>query len=717
MQFNLPKIPKLPKIKLGLGDRLKRNTTSSSPPTTLIMQGLRKAAGKEPGRLPLIGNLPAEKQYLVSIVMLGVFAVLSIAALSYNTVRLGYNVRYGELSGEMQMLSQRIAKGAQQAVLGNPVAFNQLKNGKSRFDKNIQALINGEPGLPASQDKIQPSLKELNQKWQITRKDIDAILSQEKNLIELNRSVAAINANNIQLLELSEQVVALMTQSGAPLREISIATQQVMLTQRMAKNANNLLSGDLIDPEVAFLLGKDTNTFRDVLSGLIAGSEDLRLTAVQDNDTKEKLAELNTSFKDFEANVANILQNMQALVAAKQAGSAIFRSSDGLLSSSEQLGALYEKEGSTTIYVVLAALFGLLSLASLILLGLVNLNETKRRALVSEQENKRNQEAILRLLNEMGNLAEGDLTVRAKVTEDITGAIADSINYTIDELRSLVTEINKATDQVAKASKQAQTISSELLEAAQKQSQEIQETSSQVLNMEQSINAVSANAAESAKVAQMSLAAAAKGTAAVQNSITGMNEIREQIQETAKRIKRLGESSQEISEIVELISDITEQTNILALNAAIQAASAGEAGRGFTVVAEEVQRLAERSGDATKQIAAIVKSIQTDTHDAVAAMEQSTQGVVEGAKLSDAAGQALTEIGQVSQNLAALIDTISHATKEQAELAGKVSRNMQDIQNITTQTTEGTRQTAVSIGQLSNLATDLRGSVAGFKLL
>lgn len=712
MQFNIPK------LKLELSKRFKRTSSArGAPPTTLIMQGLRKAAGKEPGRLPVIGHLPSEKQYLISIVMLGTFAVLAVASLAYNTVRLGYDVRYEELSGEMEMLSQRIAKGAQQAVLGNPIAFRQLKDGKTRFDSNINTLLAGGPGLPASPDKVQPALKDLNKTWQRTRKDIDAILSQEKNLIELNRSVAAINTNNIQLLELSEQVVALMTQTGAPLREISIATQQVMLTQRMAKNANNLLSGDLIDPEVAFLLGKDTSSFRDVLLGLINGSEDLRLTAVQDADTKEKLTELNQVFTEFEANVANILQNMQALVAAKQAGSTIFKASDGLLGRTQALGPLYESASSGAIWVVLAIVFGLLALASLILLGLVNLNETKRRALQSEQENKRNQEAILRLLNEMGNLAEGDLTVRAKVTEDITGAIADSINYTIDELRSLVTEINKATDQVARASQQAQSISSELLEAAQKQSQEIQETSSQVLHMEQSINEVSANAAESAKVAQMSLAAAEKGATAVQNSITGMNEIREQIQETAKRIKRLGESSQEISEIVELISDITEQTNILALNAAIQAASAGEAGRGFTVVAEEVQRLAERSGDATKQIAAIVKSIQTDTHDAVAAMEQSTQGVVEGAKLSDAAGQALTEIGKVSQNLASLIDTISHATKEQAELAGKVARNMQDIQNITTQTTEGTRQTAVSIGQLSNLASDLRGSVAGFKLL
>ena len=291
----------------------------------------------------------------------------------------------------------------------------------------------------------------------------------------------------------------------------------------------------------------------------------------------------------------------------------------------------------------------------LVLLGKVFLDDARMRAMESEGENKRNQEAILRLLNEMGNLADGDLTVQASVTEDVTGAIADSINFTIEELRTLVRGINSATDQVTKATQETQAISNRLYEASQRQNREIQQASASVLQMAQSINEVSQTANQSARVAQQSLAAAEKGGQVVQNQIAGMNEIRTQIQDTSKRIKRLGESSMEIGEIVELISDITEQTNVLALNAAIQAASAGEAGRGFTVVAEEVQRLAERSGEATKQIEAIVKTIQADTQDAVAAMEKSTVGVVEGTKLSDAAGQALTEIQTVSRDLADLI--------------------------------------------------------------
>ena len=319
-------------------------------------------------------------------------------------------------------------------------------------------------------------------------------------------------------------------------------------------------------------------------------------------------------------------------------------------------------------------------------------------------------------MNEMGDLADGDLTIRATVTEDITGAIADSVNYTIEELSVLVRRINDAASRVTTATESAQRTSNELLAATERQSQEIEEAGATTERMAQSMTDSSERALQSAQVARRSLDAARKGADAVENTIRGMNDIRAQIQETAKRIKRLGESSQEIGEIVELISDITEQTNVLALNAAIQAATAGEAGRGFTVVAEEVQRLAERSAEATKQIAAIVKTIQTDTQDAVGAMENATRNVVEGAQLSDAAGQALAEIGEVSTETARLIERISADTQDQAATAGRVAATMKDILAVTEQTSLGTRQTAVSIGQLAELAVELKGSVSGFKV-
>ncbi|HVR39427.1 MAG TPA: methyl-accepting chemotaxis protein, partial [Thermoanaerobaculia bacterium] len=485
-----------------------------------------------------------------------------------------------------------------------------------------------------------------------------------------------------------------------------------VLAQRIAKNAAALAASAEVDPELAMTLSKDASAFRDAQSAIARAADPTRAAGRGD----APLAELAKRASVFDAGVAAVAQNMGRLVSAKQAARSVNNDAEALLADTTKLADLYEGSGKSRVPLWFAIIFALLALGTLLLLGKVFLDDVRVRAFESEDENKRNQEAILRLLNEMGNLADGDLTVQASVTEDVTGAIADSINFTIEELRTLVKGINSATDQVTKATQEAQSISNRLFEASQRQNREIHDASASVLQMAQSINEVSQSAGQSAKVAHQSLAAAEKGAQSVQNQISGMNEIRAQIQDTSKRIKRLGESSLEIGEIVELISDLTEQTNILALNAAIQAASAGEAGRGFTVVAEEVQRLAERSGEATKQIEAIVKTIQADTQDAVAAMEKSTVGVVEGTKLSDTAGGALEEIRRVSRELAELISSISAQTQKQSASVTDVTRGMQGILQITEETTEGTKQTNVSIGQLTKLAAELRSSVAGFKV-
>ena len=693
-----------------------KNRKNAAEPqhTTLIMNGLRKITAKAPGTVPLIGHLPLEKQYSITLGGGLALVVLSAGLLIYNTVQVGHKVAYVGTATKMQMLSQRIAKNAGLALLGSPDAFKSLKESEMSYKTSLDGLMNGNSSVPASPGSIQPLLTTIDSSWKPISAQIKTILGQQSVLVSLRSDVGSINKSSAELLELSEQLVGLMSDANLSQRQIALANQMVMLTQRVAKNANTLLSFDTVDQDAIFLLGKDTSLFKANLLGLRDGNEKMHLSAVGNTDIRSKLDEMIQAFTPFESKINGVLANIQPVLEAKQAGGGIFGGSDQLLTSGEKAVVAYQSIGS--IGNVLAILSGLLGLVGLALFAYINNNESKRRALLSETENKRNQEAILRLLNELGDLSEGDLTTNATVNEDITGAIADSINFTIDELRMLVSGINRATEQVDSTTSKAQLLSDELRAAAQRQSQEIEDTSAAILDMSQSINEVSASASQSAQVAHQSLEAAEKGTHAVQNSIAGMNGIREQIQDTAKRIKRLGESSQEIGEIVELISDITEQTNVLALNAAIQAASAGEAGRGFSVVAEEVQRLAERSGQATKQIAAIVKTIQSDTHDAVAAMETSTQGVVEGAKLSDAAGQALAEIGQVSRNLAALIENISAATEIQATAAAKVARNMQDIQSITEQTSSGTEQTATSIGALSGLAADLKKSISGFKL-
>ncbi len=338
------------------------------------------------------------------------------------------------------------------------------------------------------------------------------------------------------------------------------------------------------------------------------------------------------------------------------------------------------------------------------------------RARQIQEENERNQMAILRLLDELGDLAEGDLTVNATVSEDFTGAIADSVNFAIDQLRQLVLVINSTADRVSQSSEQTQLTAVELAEASEHQAQEIAGVSAAINEMAVSIDQVSTNATESAAVAQRSVAIAYKGADVVQRSIEGMNVIRDQIQETSKRIKRLGESSQEIGDIVSLINDIADQTNVLALNAAIQASMAGEAGRGFAVVADEVQRLAERSANATKQIETLVKTIQADTNEAVMSMESTTSEVVRGARLAKDAGEALEEVQNVSNTLADLIQNISNAAQQQADSAGHISNTMNIIQDITSQTSSGTMATARSVGELNEMAAALQESVAGFKL-
>jgi len=673
------------------------------------------------GRLPLLGKLSSGRQLQILTGALVFFLLVDAAVVWFDARQSTFGTIYIATVGKIRMLSQRLAKAAQQASQGNLEAFKQLRDSRDEFAAQMKLLLSGgEAGgvsLPATSGDARPALDLLDAEWQKNEKNALLVIAEEKNLIGLGNAVRLMNERNPALQELADEVAALSVQSGGNTRQNAIASQLMMLVQRMAKNANTMLAEAQIDPEVSFLLGKDTNTFRDTMQGLLSGSEALRIQRVSVSELRGKLGEMEGAFKEYQKAVGDILGSQQRLIAAKRATFDLFRDSESLLRAAEQLNTTYERqlEGRRLNAVILAGV-SLLALACLLLIGKVYLDDSRRRAEESELVNKGNQEAIQRLLDEITNLANGDLTVRAQVTEHMTGAIADSINYTIDELRRLVAGITDASQQVTAATEQAQSVTGKLLDAAQKQSTEIQGAGQAVTQMAQSMIEVSKKAGDSSKVAETSLNAAQKGAQAVQNAIRGMNDIRNQIQETSKRIKRLGESSQEIGEIVQLISDITEQTNVLALNAAIQAASAGEAGRGFTVVAEEVQRLAERSGEATKHISAIVKSIQRDTQDAVEAMERSTQNVVQGTKTADEADQALREIGAVSAQLAELIDSITQSTQQQAASATRVAANMKVILGITQLTTDGTKQTASSAARLTQLADGLKSSVAGFKL-
>lgn len=623
-------------------------------------------------------------------------------------------------ASELQTLSQQLAKSAQFVRFGDTAAVNELKRARERFGSLLQTLEQGGAHagstLPAAPETVRPLLQQLDATWQKTSRSAGQLIEQAGIFEAVAAAVETINAENAPLFEANDQLLRQLVANSADPALVSSANRVLVQAQRAAGHANALVVADDASPEIAAALGADGNQLRELLAGL------KRMSAGTFFD--DAVTELDLAAGPTLLAINSIASGTHPLLQAREAARGIARDAAPLLSNSASVTqALTEGARGFGALHAGAALAAVLALLTLALMArnygqdlAARRAETEAQRQQAENERNLSQQAILRLMNEMGDLADGDLTVRATVTEDITGAIADSVNYTIEELSVLVRRINDAASRVTSATESARKTSNQLLEATDRQSREIEDAGNTTERMAQSMTESSQRALQSATVARRSLDAARKGADAVENSIRGMNDIRAQIQETAKRIKRLGESSQEIGEIVELISDITEQTNVLALNAAIQAASAGEAGRGFTVVAEEVQRLAERSGEATKQIAAIVKTIQTDTQDAVGAMENATRNVVEGARLSDAAGQALAEIDSVSTDTAHLIEQISADIQSQAATAERVAVTMKDILTITEQTSLGTRQTAVSIGQLADLAVELKGSVSGFKV-
>ncbi len=624
-------------------------------------------------------------------------------------------------AADLQVRSQQLANQGREAVSGDAKAFAAFKDTKAQIDKTVSEL----EGRYGQETDVSGPIRQLKSTWTPLGKSAEQVIASEPAVLALAGNADRFTGAVPQLQAQLNEVVRAMTVSGAPASQIYNTLQQVVVAGTMARRVTEMRAGGAGAAASGDALARDSVVFSQMLEGLRNGNEELGIAAVKNPAALAALEQSQAQWATMKKDVDAILASSRNLFAAQSSAAAITGGSGKMLDDSKKLFDAFSAFGSVRDTRIFPNLWlGVLS-GALLVISIIGLVWSMVRIRSREQElrlqtqvefNSRNQQAIMRLLDEISSLGEGDLTVKASVTEDMTGAIADAINYAVDELRHLVTTINDTSAKVAVSSQETQATAMQLAEAAGHQASQITTASERINEIAASIEQVSRNSTESAEVAQRSVVIAAEGAGVVRETIQGMDQIRDQIQETSKRIKRLGESSQEIGSIVELINDISEQTNILALNAAVQAASAGEAGRGFAVVADEVQRLAERTSGATRRIESLVQTIQADTNEAVSSMEQTTSEVVSGARLAEDAGTALTEIERVSNALNNLIKNISIAAHQQSAAATDITQTMDVIRKITGQTSQGAGQTAESIGHLAQLAADLRRSVADFKL-
>ena len=620
----------------------------------------------------------------------------------------------------VQVLSQQMSKSAVEAVEGTVVAFFELGDARGDIEHAMNSLKKGDPtqSLPPLPGSMSEPLEELDGTWERMNTNARTIIRREQLVLELTRSGTALIDVLPRIQSLTDEAARSLTKSGAAGQQIYLAGRQLVLSDRILRHLSEILHGSKDFVTAADNFRKEVDSFDQMLKALLNGSKSLGVTQVNSSAALGALKQVQNLFTNAKPQIDLILNSSADLLEVRAATSQIILDSKGMFDQARRLTEALQARSTSRLWPSLwsGSLGLILMLAIVTWLVRSFLTAERNRALVAGMQNQRNQLAIMRLLDEMESLADGDLTVHATVTDDMTGAIADSVNFAVEQLRELVTGINMTAITVADSAHETMSTTSQLAEASGRQAEQVRAVTDSINEIAASFDVMAERSRESSEVAERSVAIANNGSQMVQQTIRGMDTIRDQIQKTSKRIKRLGESSQEIGDIVELINGIAEQTNILALNAAIQSASAGGAGRGFAVVADEVQRLAERATNATRRIEMLVQNIQTDTAEAVVSMESTTSEVVNGAKKAEDAGEALGRIESVSQDLSRLIAEISQEAQAQSKMATKVAGEMKAIRDISIQTSEGTQQTARSMGTLANLVSQLRESVADFKL-
>ncbi len=658
--------------------------------------------------------------------LVGFLALLSLVAAAVDFFFVAqysvYDTEFMDQASTVAVQSQALPNEARAALNGDRQAFGDLANSAERMSGALSIMGSGDSRtlMPAASGAVASSLSLLQQQWGAANRSVQIIAKARTSVLVSVQAASAVRQSLPVYVDTWNRLAQRMAAHGLSRELINRASAQALMAAQIGHDMDLMMGGLGGFTGAANAFVSKVNSSGDVLNAFSNGSSEMNITALPNySDIQAALGKLQTQYQALNSNLQTLAPVAAPIVDWQKARVALNAAAPQMLSTAQDIMTGYQAQMKARPF---KPLYGYIlgGLALLFIIALVfryqMTGEARRAARVQQEMNERNQQSIMRLMDDLATLADGDLTMQLEVTEDITGAISDSINYTVEALRDLVKTINDTAMQVDSAARQTEATASHLAEAAENQNTQITTATASIAQMAQSVEQVSTNAERAAEVASSSVKIAHKGGEAVRRTIAGMTSIRETIQETSKRMKRLGESSQEVGDIVELINDIAEQTNILALNAAIQASTAGEAGRGFGVVADEVQRLAERAAGATRQIETLVRTIQSDTHEAILSMEQSTTGVVNGAQLAEDAGHALDEIEAVSNNIARLIQMISGAAREQAQVAGEVSSTMSVIQEITSQTAEGTAVTARSIGKLAALSADLRRSVSGFTL-
>jgi len=667
-------------------------------------------------------NLKGQRSVLVYLA--SGLLIISLVFVTITFFLLARNVQHEQewmtLATNVQVTSQQLAKSAGESASGNLDAFLELGNSRGKISAAMGKLRVGSAStrLPPTPKAVEVPMKQLTLTWTRMNNNASSILDREKLILELASARNIIQENIPGIQKNTDASIRALIKSDAPTNQIVFASRALVLADRILRRVSEVLQGGSNAVNAAENLGKDRELFDQVLNALLRGNSRLGVTQVRNTKALQSLGRVRSLFETIKPQIQAILNSSSDLFEVRGAADEIFLDSRDVFEEAAGLKSAIAEIPQNRIWPSQAAgALGLLVMVAVVWILVYSfLSAERRRAKIAARSNKKNQEAILQLLDEMSSLADGDLTVQASVTEDITGAIADSINFAIEQLRELVKGIKYTAQEVAGSAMETRSLTSELAAAAAAQAEQIGAATETVQQMAQSFDTMAKRSTKSSKVARNSVDIAHTGGAKVRETINGMDTIREQIQQTSKRIKRLGESTQEIGDIVGLINGISEQTNVLALNAAIQAASAGGAGKGFAVVADEVQQLAESTTNATRRIETLVQTIQADTYEAVVSMEATTSEVVGGARLAEDAGTALEKIESVSKDLSTLIVGISEEAQAQSVSATEISELMKGVQEVSMQASAGSTQTARSVEELAELVMQLSDSVTDFKL-